>query len=113
MLRAEIAAVFRMDAYGSVDMGKTMGQLHRRPGGRHGAAGVHHQTDAALRQRSQQGLPVRVELVVVIVGVGVKQHGGPSVQADLTQPGVRHILGLQLPQPVHMGRAQVDLLLFL
>lgn len=47
------------------------------------------------------------------MGVGVKQHGGPSVQADPTQPGVRHILGLQLPQPVHMGRAQVDLLLFL
>lgn len=69
-------AVLRMVAHGGIEEGPGAGQRHRRAGGGDVAPGIHRQGDAPPDQPRQNGLPVPVKLLRIVVRVGVKEHGG-------------------------------------
>ena len=62
-----------MDAHGGVNMGIGLRQRRRPLGGGQIAARIQHQRDPGLRQRGKHGVPVGVEGLVVVMGVGVKK----------------------------------------
>ena len=70
VLRYEVTAVLRMDAHGGVHMGMPGRQRNSRPGGVQRAAGVDDQTVKG----GKHGVTVGVKGLVIIVGMGVKQH---------------------------------------
>ena len=76
--------IFRVKAHGGIHEGPALRQLHGHPGGGQIAAGVHHQRHAPVRQTSQDLIPVWIEGVAVIVGMGVEKdrsgllHGRPA-----------------------------------
>ena len=92
-------------------MGVGSGVGHRLAGAVQIAAGVQHQGDTALRQALQQQLAVRVEGLIVVVGVGVKQHGS-RLQTDLAQGRAVHVLLLDGLQAGHVGLLHMDALVF-
>ena len=65
----------RVDARGGIDMGEPpgQGQAHQRSGGI--GAAVDDAANAAVRQGGQQRIPVGLEALVVIMGVGIEKHG--------------------------------------
>ena len=66
--------VLRVVAGGGVEEGIALRQGDGLPGGLQIAAGADHQGHPPLRQGGQQRVPVGVEGVVVVMGVGVENH---------------------------------------
>ena len=85
-----IRAVLRVKPHGGIEEGETPGQFHRGLRAGDVAARVHHQGDPSLRQARQRCLPVRVELLRVIVGMGVKKHQETSLKTG--RPAARSLL---------------------
>ena len=72
-------AVLRVVAHGGVEEGPLRRQGQGRLAGGEVAARVDHQGHPGPRQGGEDAVPVRVELLRVVVGVGVKKlHGAPS-----------------------------------
>ena len=61
-----------MDACGGIDVGKSLRQIDRCPGGGHVAPRVHHQPHPGGGQGGEDLLPVGVEGAGVVVGVGIE-----------------------------------------
>ena len=76
--------VLRVEAHGGIDVVVFLRQVHTLPGALQVAAGADHQGHPLARQGGEQGIPVGVKGVVIVVGVGVKDHG--SVLAFLFVP---------------------------
>ena len=94
----------------------------RRPGGGYIAAGIYNKAHIFFRHTRQQRLPVAVKALVVIVGVGVKQHGSVPIQLRLGDalvldgPQALHVLLLHVYALVLVGvpgLQQEDLVLIL
>ena len=67
-------AVLRMPAHRGVNVGISLRQRHRGTGGIHIAAGVDNQSHPVFRHGGEQLAAVRVELLVVIMGMCIKNE---------------------------------------
>ena len=94
LLRLKVVAVLRVQAHCGVYMGKLRRQCNGLLRGGQGAAGVHHQPDTLLGQSRQYLPPVRVKGLIVIVGMGIKQHGcSPFAQSSTGRRSLRRPVG--------------------
>ena len=68
--------VLRVESGGEVEIAVPLRQVPALPGALQIAAGADHQVHPPLRQGGQQGVPVGVKGVVIVVGVGIEDHKG-------------------------------------
>ena len=71
----QLPDLVRVDPDGGVDIRIFLRQRDRRAGGGEARPHVHDPADPQPWQGSQQLLPVRIECLVVVMGVGLKNHG--------------------------------------
>lgn len=105
--------VLRVDPGGGVEEGVLLGQGDGLPGAFQVTAGAQDQADVGRGQGGEDLVPVRVELLGVIMRVGIKQHGSALLFRDLHQgmppPAVADFF--QLHDPLGVGVLQVEQLL--
>ena len=65
-----------MEPGGKIEIVVALRQGHGLPGGLQVTAGAHHQVHPLVRQLGQQGIPVGVKGVVIVMGVGIEDHKG-------------------------------------
>ena len=70
--------VLRVEAHGGVKIAEFFRQGDGGPGGLQIAAGADHQSHPHGGEGRKQFVPVRVEGPVIVVGVGVENHGKAS-----------------------------------
>ena len=67
--------VLRVEPHGGVEIVVSLRQVHALLGALEIAAGADHQGHPLARQGGEEGVPVGVKGVVIIVGVGIEDHG--------------------------------------
>ena len=77
--------LLRVDADGGVDMGVCFRERDGLLAAQDIAAGIDDQLHPGLRQGGQQRVPIGVEGLVIIVGMGIEIHGVHSFIAHILQ----------------------------